>query len=85
MQPITKTGLLCDAAMFLAATICLLFALGLAETEKKAEASAYHQKLLDLHIASVTTKHKVTCNDDIIEGWCAKYNMNKVDFEKGVK
>ena len=71
------------ALLFISILAVLFIGLAQAEVEKKAEASAYHQKLLDIHIASVTTKHKVTCNDDIIEGWCAKYNMNKFDFEKG--
>ena len=84
MTNTNKAELLLDCFLSVFMVLVLFSALVLAETEKKAEASAYHQKLLDIHIASVTTKHKVTCNDDIIAGWCAKYNMNKVDFEKGV-
>lgn len=85
MASTNKAELLLERFLCVFMVLVLFSALALAEIEKKAEASAYHQKLLDLHIASVTTKHKVTCNDDIIDGWCAKYNMNKVDFEKGVK
>ena len=83
MTNTNKAELLLECFLSAFMVLMLFSALALAEAEKKTEASAYYQKLLDLHIASVTTKHKVTCNDDIIEGWCAKYNMNKVDFDKG--
>ena len=61
-----------ELTLMLSITGLLLSAIALAEAEKLEDRISYHQKLLDLHIASVTTKHKVTCNDDIIEGYCVK-------------
>ena len=72
MTRTNKAELLLECFLSFFMVLVLFSALALAEIEKKAEASAYHQKLLDIHIASATTKHKVTCNDDIIEGYCVK-------------
>lgn len=75
---ITKTS------CFLTIISGLAFIAGIAqaEIEKKNESRAYYQRLMDLHIIAATTEHKATCNDDIIKGWCAKYNMSKIEFEK---
>ena len=61
----------------------LFIGLAQAEIEKKADAAQYHQSLLNQYVVNATTTHKVTCNDDIIAGYCAKYGVYKSEFEKG--
>lgn len=66
-------------------SILIIMVVGISQMIYEADKikQAKYQQDLDQHIRSVTIKHKVTCRDDEIQGYCTKEMMYKSEFEKG--
>ena len=83
MSVYEKNCAVCEVVIMFVVIIFLMLAIGMAEIEKAADNKAFYQSQLDRAVINATTKRIVTCNDDIIAGYCAKYGVYKSEFEKG--